>query len=106
MTGLLVWSIADIWHQGDSLELSPDTGVDTLGPAPVGLSHEKQSQLATQWPKLSIIWTKVTETKPSSKHLPSPKLNQRDKYWGIDSWNLLTPCIYVVLLDPSYHEAL
>ncbi|BAT08822.1 Os09g0502033, partial [Oryza sativa Japonica Group] len=34
MPRLLVRTIANIRHQSASLELSPDTGVDTLWPAP------------------------------------------------------------------------
>ena len=37
MPGLLVRTIANVGHQRDSLELSPDTGVNTLWPAPAGL---------------------------------------------------------------------
>jgi hypothetical protein len=37
MPGLLVRTIANVGHQGTSLELSPDTGVNTLRPPPAGL---------------------------------------------------------------------
>lgn len=38
VAGLLVRSITNVGHQSDTLELSPDPGVNTLGPPPVGLS--------------------------------------------------------------------
>jgi hypothetical protein len=39
MPGLLVGTIANVGHQGASLELSPDTGIDTLWPAPARLQQ-------------------------------------------------------------------
>jgi hypothetical protein len=35
--GVLVRTIADVGHQRASLELSPDTGINTLWPAPAWL---------------------------------------------------------------------
>ena len=40
MPGLLVRTISNIGHQGNSLELPPDTGVDTLWPTPACLQKE------------------------------------------------------------------
>jgi len=38
---LLVRAVSNVGHQGASLELPPDAGVNTLGPAPAWL-HKKQ----------------------------------------------------------------
>ena len=38
--GLLVRAISNVGHQGASLELPPDAGVDTLGPAPAWLQKK------------------------------------------------------------------
>jgi hypothetical protein len=40
MPGLLVRAISNVGHQGASLELTPDTGVNTLGPAPAWLQKQ------------------------------------------------------------------
>lgn len=37
VAGLLVRAIANIWHQGDTLELPSDPGINTLRPSPVCL---------------------------------------------------------------------
>jgi hypothetical protein len=37
MPGLLVRTIANVRHQGASLEIPPDTGINTLRPAPARL---------------------------------------------------------------------
>jgi hypothetical protein len=44
--GLLVRAISNVRHQGASLELPPDTGVDTLGPAPAWLQKTALAKLA------------------------------------------------------------
>jgi hypothetical protein len=44
--GLLVRAISNVRHQGASLQLSPDTGVDTLGPAPAWLQKTTLAKLA------------------------------------------------------------
>ena len=44
--GLLVRAISNVGHQGASLELPPDTGVDTLGPAPAWLEKTALAKLA------------------------------------------------------------
>jgi hypothetical protein len=45
--GLLVRAISNVGHQGASLELPPDTGVDTLGPAPAWLHKTLSARLAS-----------------------------------------------------------
>lgn len=45
--GLLVRAVSDVGHQGASLELPPDAGVNTLGPAPAWLQK-------TVWEKLAL----------------------------------------------------
>jgi hypothetical protein len=42
--GRLVRTITNVGHQGASLELPPDTGVNTLWPAPAWLYKESTSQ--------------------------------------------------------------
>ena len=44
--GLLVRAISNVGHQGASLELPPDAGVDTLGPAPAWLEKTALAKLA------------------------------------------------------------
>ena len=45
--GFLVRAISNVGHQGASLELPPDTGVDTLGPAPAWLQKTLSAKLAS-----------------------------------------------------------
>ena len=43
---LLVRAISNVGHQGASLELPPDAGVNTLGPAPAWLQKTVLAKLA------------------------------------------------------------
>jgi hypothetical protein len=45
--GLLVGAISNVGHQGASLELTPDAGVDTLGPAPAWLQKTLSARLVS-----------------------------------------------------------
>jgi hypothetical protein len=40
--GLLVRAVSNVGHQGASLELPPDAGVNTLRPAPAWLQKQNQ----------------------------------------------------------------
>jgi hypothetical protein len=42
--GCLVRAVTNVGHQGASLELPPDAGVNTLWPAPAWLYKESKSQ--------------------------------------------------------------
>jgi hypothetical protein len=44
--GLLIRAISNVRHQGASLELPPDAGVNTLGPAPAWLQKTSSAELA------------------------------------------------------------
>ena len=43
--GLLVRAISNVGHQGDTLELSPYTGVNTLWPAPASLQTNNRKSV-------------------------------------------------------------
>jgi hypothetical protein len=57
MPGFLVRAVSDIGHQGASLELPSDTGVDTLWPAPAWLQkkrYQKKIGLLTAEPEMTM----------------------------------------------------
>jgi hypothetical protein len=47
MPGFLVRAVSNVGHQGASLELPSDTGVDTLWPAPAWLQKKVSEKIRT-----------------------------------------------------------
>jgi hypothetical protein len=56
MPGFLVRAVSNVGHQGASLELPSDTGVDTLWPAPAWLQkkYQKKLGLSTAEPEMTM----------------------------------------------------
>jgi hypothetical protein len=54
MPGFLVGAVSNVGHQGASLELPPDTGVNTLWPAPAWLQRQYRQNLGLSTAQLEM----------------------------------------------------
>ena len=66
--GLLVRAVSNVGHQGASLELPPDTGVNTLRPAPAWLQKTESAKLGllTKPAAMAMLYR---ERDPMKKHV-------------------------------------